>query len=92
MSLTVVHVEAGKHLYGGALQVFYLLRGLKDKPMRNVLVCPEGSAIAEAAREIVDAVYEVPMKGDLDLGFIGRLKNIIQQEIQTKIGAILLAR
>lgn len=80
MSMTVVHVEAGKHLYGGALQVFYLLRGLKDKPMRIVLVCPEGSAIAEAARDHVDAVYEVPMKGDLDLGFIGRLRRIMQKE------------
>jgi len=80
MTCTVIHVEAGKHLYGGALQVFYLLRGLADKPIRNVLVCPEGSAIAEAAREVVDAVYEIPMKGDLDINFIPRLRGIIQDE------------
>ncbi len=80
MSRTVVHVEAGMHLYGGALQVFYLLRGLSEKPVRNVLVCPEGSAIAKAAAEVVDSVYEVPMKGDLDLGFISRLRKIIRVE------------
>ncbi len=80
MSMTVIHVEAGKHLYGGALQVFYLLRGLSEKPMRNVLVCPEGSAIAKTTHEVVDAVYEVPMKGDLDIVFIARLKKIIKQE------------
>lgn len=68
------------HLYGGALQVFYLLRGLSEKPLRNVLVCPEGSAIAKAAAEVVDKVYEIPMKGDLDLGFIGRLRKIIRAE------------
>ena len=76
---TVVHVEAGKHLYGGALQVFYLMRGLKGS-VRNVLVAPEGSAIAAASRDIVDVVHEVPMKGDLDLSFIFRLKKILQQE------------
>ncbi len=80
MSLTVVHVEAGMHLYGGALQVFYLLRGLANKPVRCILVCPEGSAIAEAARDVVDKVYEMPMKGDLDIGFIRRLKWVLKEE------------
>ncbi len=80
MSITVVHVEAGRHLYGGALQVFYLLRGLANKPVRSVLVCPQGSAIADAARDVVDKVYEMPMKGDLDLGFIKRLKWVLKEE------------
>ena len=77
---TVVHVEAGMHLYGGALQVFYLLRGLSDKPVRNVLVCPQGSAIGKAAAGVVDKVFEVPMKGDLDVGFISRLRKIVRLE------------
>lgn len=68
------------HLYGGALQVFYLLRGLVEKPFRNVLVCPEGSAIAKAAAGVVDEVYEVPMEGDLDVAFIARLRKIIKTE------------
>ena len=78
--LTVVHVEAGKHLYGGALQVFYLMRGLMKKNVRNVLVAPQGSAIADASRGIVDHVHAIPMKGDLDIGFIFRLKKILKQE------------
>ncbi len=80
MSMTVVHVEAGMHLYGGALQVFYLLRGLQNKPVRSVLVCPQGSAIADAARHVVDKVYEMPMYGDLDIGFIKRLKWVLKEE------------
>ena len=80
MTRTVVHVEAGMHLYGGALQVFYLLRGLTRRPLRNVLVCPEGSAIAAQAAAVVDRVYELPMKGDLDLGLISRLRRIIRSE------------
>lgn len=78
--MTVIHVEAGKHLYGGALQVFYLMRGLADKPVRSVLVCPEGSAIAKAANGVVDKVYAVPMGGDLDIGFVSRLRKIIRAE------------
>jgi glycosyltransferase involved in cell wall biosynthesis len=78
--MTVIHVETGKHLYGGALQVFYLLRGLANKPMRNVLVCPGDSAIAKTAHEVADKVYEMPIKGDLDFPFIGRLKSVIKEE------------
>lgn len=81
MSHTIIHVEAGMHLYGGALQLFYLLRGLaQTTPLRSVLVCPEGSEIARAAAGVAAKVYEVPMKGDLDVGFIGRLRRIIREE------------
>ena len=69
------------NLYGGALQVHYLLRGLAEpEGIRNVLVCPRGSAIAEAAGENVAALYTVPMKGDLDLLFGTRLARILKKE------------
>lgn len=77
---TVLHVETGMHLYGGALQVFYLLRGLAEAGWRNVLVCSEGSAIAEAAAGFVTRVHAVPMSGDLDFKFIGRLRDIVRAE------------
>ncbi|MCJ7501425.1 glycosyltransferase family 1 protein, partial [bacterium] len=54
----ILHVETGMHLYGGALQVHYLLRGLADREgVESVLVCPSGSAIAEAARENVKTLH-----------------------------------
>jgi glycosyltransferase involved in cell wall biosynthesis len=77
--LKVIHVETGMHLYGGALQVFFLLRGLQDHPGEHVLVCPIGSAIADAAREFV-RVVEIPCRGDHDLTFLWRLKRILEQE------------
>jgi len=80
LSRTVIHVEAGMHLYGGALQVFYLLNGLARRPLRNVLVCPLGSDIAAKASGVVDKVYELPMSGDLDFRFISRLRAIIRAE------------
>ena len=69
------------NLYGGALQVHYLLRGLASvEETTNVLVCPNGSAIAKAAGENTAALYSVPMSGDVDLLFIPRLTAIIKKE------------
>ncbi|MEW8505623.1 MAG: glycosyltransferase [Candidatus Thiodiazotropha sp.] len=75
--MRVLHVEAGKHLYGGAKQVIYLLTGLQQQGVESLLVCPPGSAVAEAAREIGVAVEELPMGGDLDIGMAFRLRRTI---------------
>lgn len=76
---SVVHVETGRHLYGGPLQVYYLLRGLEARGVGNVLVCPEGSAIAKAAAGVA-RVLELPMRGDIDLGFVARLRAVLRAE------------
>ncbi|GMR17648.1 MAG: glycosyltransferase family 4 protein [Gammaproteobacteria bacterium] len=78
--MKILHVETGRNLYGGALQVFYLLRGLQKKDCTNVLVCPEGSEISDAASSCVDKVHTIPMSGDLDFLFIFRLLKILRQE------------
>ncbi len=72
--LRVVHIEAGRHLYGGAAQVLYLIRGLTARGVNNVLMCPEGSAIAAAATESGFEVVQLPMSGDLDVGLFFRAR------------------
>jgi len=76
--MKVLHVEAGMHLYGGALQVVFLMRGLKAQGVHNVLACPVGSAMAQAGAEHAD-VHAMPMKGDADIGMLGRLRALIRQ-------------
>lgn len=76
--MKVLHVEAGMHLYGGALQVVFLLRGLKERGVDCVLACPEGSAIAREASPHAQVVT-LPMKGDLDVGLLGRLRRLIRE-------------
>ena len=49
-SLCVAHIELGAHLYGGAQQVLYLLGELSKTEARSVLICPEHSAVGEAAQ------------------------------------------
>ncbi len=45
--ISVVHAEWGRHWSGGTKQVALLIEGLAQQEVDNLLVCPEGSAIAE---------------------------------------------
>ena len=72
----ILHIETGRHLYGGALQVLFLLKGLAEAGCRNSLACPSGSAIASAAGAC-SQLYEVPVRGDLDATLMLRLRGII---------------
>lgn len=77
--MKILHVEAGKHLYGGARQVQYIVEGLARRGVDNLLACPAGS---EMARQIVPGVSyaPLPMGGDADLGMVGRLLGLIRRE------------
>lgn len=79
--MKVLHIEAGKFLYGGAKQVVYLINGLAEHNIQNMLVCPTGSDIAEAVSKKNSPLMQVQatkMGGDIDLGFIFRLRKIIK--------------
>lgn len=75
----ILHVETGMHLYGGALQVTYLVAGLAAQGVESLLVCPFGSAIAAEGYPESVSVFAMPMGGDLDLRFIWRLKRMIRR-------------
>ena len=74
--MRIMHIEAGRHLYGGARQVCHLVEGLAVEGFENILVCAKGSEIAGA---VVDAtVVELPIGGDLDVFWAGPLSKLIQ--------------
>lgn len=75
--MKVLHIESGRHLYGGARQVLYILEGLAARGGHNVLACPPGAHVAEPARAVAE-VIEMPMKGDVDLGLVARLRAAIR--------------
>lgn len=77
--MKVIHVETGMNLYGGALQVFYLLRGLQAAGVENILVCPRGSGIAAVASPYAD-VRELTCRGELDAVFGHRLFRLVCAE------------
>ncbi len=71
--MKVLHVEGGRHYYGGARQVVYLLEGLARRGVANVLVCPPGAALAEQAAPFAE-VLPTTLRGDLDIAFVARLR------------------
>lgn len=78
--MKILHLEAGRHLYGGARQVQYLIEGLAARGVENRLVCPAGSAIADAVRGTASRVDAIPMGGDADPGLVLRLGRILLTE------------
>ncbi|HYE34982.1 glycosyltransferase [Methylocaldum sp.] len=78
--MKVLHLEMGRHLYGGARQVAYLLNGLSRLPGEHVLVCSAGAEIIEAVGNPDVKIRPLPFRGDADLGFIGRLRRLIRGE------------
>jgi glycosyltransferase involved in cell wall biosynthesis len=74
--MRILHVEGGRHLYGGAFQVLHLLRGLAARGHKNLLACPSGCALAEVAAPVAQ-VWELPMHGDADLLIAVRLRRLI---------------
>ncbi len=79
--MKVLHVETGRHLYGGALQVKFLLEALAAgwPDDEHVLVCSRGSAIGRELQGRV-RVVELPLGGDLDLGMPWRLSRLFAAE------------
>lgn len=90
--LKVLHVEGGRNLYGGALQVLYLIEGLKARGIENLLACRDGSDLALAAAGFAE-VHGMAMAGDLDLPLIARLYRLIRStrpdvvHLHSRIGA-----
>lgn len=74
----VLHVETGRHIYGGARQALMLIQGLHRTGIRNTLVCPHGSRIAEAAAPCA-ALIPLPMAGDLDPRFVLQLRGLLRR-------------
>jgi len=78
--MKILHVETGRHFYGGAQQVVYLLEGLQRNAIENILVCPPASDIDLKARAVGARVYNVPTAGDLDLIFAWWLRQVMRWE------------
>ncbi len=76
--MKIMHVEAGRHLYGGAKQVVHIIDGLNQLGVNNVLVCPPSSEIAGQVESPTE-LDQVLMKGDLDVFLIWRLLKAIQR-------------
>lgn len=77
--MKTLHLETGRHLYGGPRQVLLLLAGLRARGVSATLACPAGSAIARAARAAGHPVVTHPLGGDLDVSAIDFLHRTVRR-------------
>lgn len=77
--LKTLHIELGRHLYGGAHQVLHLMLGLVGRGHEAVLICPKGSESESEALKLGLTVYPIPAAGDLDVTLIFRLYKCIRK-------------
>lgn len=76
--IRIFHIETGRHLYGGAQQVVYLLNGLPSALFENHLICPQNSAIRTTLTGSGVQCHPVDMRGEADLFFMFRLIRLIR--------------
>ena len=65
--MKVLHIETGKHLYGGARQVAYIIAGLRQQGVSNLLAAPADSAMIEAAEKDCSSV--IPLQTNHGTGY-----------------------
>ena len=76
--MKILHIEAGRHLYGGAKQVEYLLTALAGLNVENILVCPKNSAISNFSAPSL-TVEPIAMAGELDVFMMPRLLRLFKR-------------
>ncbi|MDH3224351.1 MAG: glycosyltransferase family 4 protein [Gemmatimonadota bacterium] len=77
--MKVLHVETGRHVYGGGLQVLHLVRGLRDRGHEGLLAVPSDSAVGERGEEWGLPTFRFPFAGDADAFSVARLTAAIRQ-------------
>lgn len=75
----VVHLETGRHVYGGAQQVLYLTERLPALGVRSTLVCAAGGEMATKARAAGTEVVELPTIGDADPSITWRFAALLRR-------------
>jgi len=77
--LHILHVETGRHLFGGSVQVLSLIDGLAARGIRSTLVCAAGGQVATAATARGLDVRPLRAGGDFDGLFGWRLSQVIRE-------------
>lgn len=77
--MKVLHIELGRHVYGGARQVAYLLDRIPDLGGQHTLVCSADAAIGGAVQSKAVRIERLGFRGDADIVFYWRLKRLIRE-------------
>ncbi|MCC5860638.1 MAG: glycosyltransferase family 4 protein [Gammaproteobacteria bacterium] len=76
--MRILHVETGRHLYGGARQALWLAEALAGHGCESVFVCTRGSEVAMAAAGRVET-WPLRWQGEADLLALPRLLSAVRR-------------
>lgn len=76
--MRILHLETGRHLYGGGLQVLHLLGGLVSRGCECRLVVPHDSAVADGGEARGLPVERIRYGGEGDAVAILRIGSVIR--------------
>jgi glycosyltransferase involved in cell wall biosynthesis len=77
--MKILHINTERTWRGGEQQTLYLAAALKDRGIESHVVCQPGCQLAERAREARLQVFDVPMRGEADLGAAIRIRGLIRR-------------
>jgi glycosyltransferase involved in cell wall biosynthesis len=80
MKTSSLHINDQSTWRGGEQQVYYLLKGLKERGQRAELVAQPTSVLGERAREIGVKVHPIRMRGEADLPSAVRIARLVARE------------
>lgn len=76
--LVTLHINTERTWRGGERQTLLLATGLRDRGHVAEIVCPPGAPLGERARAAGLPVTEMPLRGELNLRAIGRLRRLFR--------------
>ena len=77
-AMRIVHVDPERSFSGGEVQVFLLMEGLRRSGHECSLACVPGGAPEREARERAFVTHAIPMRSDLDLLAVPRLRRAFE--------------
>lgn len=75
--MNILHVETGRHHFGGAAQVDLLMSDLRRRGVRNILLCSRSAPIA--ASQSAALVIGKPVAGDVDVRLMAWVRAAIRR-------------
>lgn len=77
--MKTLHLETGRHVYGGAVQVLHLVEGLRAAGDEAILVAPRDSEVLSAGESRGLTCVPVQFGGEGDLRFVRRFRAMIDE-------------
>lgn len=74
----ILHIDAGKILGGGQIQLLNIVKGLQNRMFKNTVVTPKNSPLSKMINDV--PIIELNFKGEYDFFSILKLKKIIKDE------------